>query len=325
MNKKLIWGIMGGGFIASQFTAGINEIEEGKIGAVASKSGNGRHITAPQYYNNYEDLALDKSIDIIYIGTIHPEHYKNIELCLKMGKPVLCEKPLVMNSQELQDIIGLSNKKEVFLMEAMWTRFLPLCTYLKEEISGGKLGKIQFIQISFGEVAAPEKERLHKASLGGGALMDIGVYGVNFAQWLLGENPDNIEGWSRKNNENIDLTTFIQMHYPSGADVELTVSIEKKLPNTALIMTDKGEYSVPYFWRPDTLICCETNNNFKVNRLKELKTCPIQGNGYQYEAIAAEQAIKNGQIESPVMSHKDSLDIMKTLDTIREKCGIIYS
>ncbi len=324
MERKFSWGIMGGGFISSQFAAGIEMMGEAEIGAAASKSGKAGPIAAKRYYRSYEQLAEDPEIDAVYIGTIHPMHYENVECCLRRGKPVLCEKPVTMNRKELDKLIKLAGEKGIFFMEAMWTRFIPACTYLKEQIVSGALGKIQHIQISFGERAGKEKERLFQAELGGGALLDIGVYGVNFAQWLLEEAPDYIGGWARKNEEGIDLTTFVQMQYPSGADVEITSSIEKKLWNTAFIITDTGEYVIPYFWRPDTLLCYDLNNGFQTERLREKKVFPVRGNGYQYEAAAVQEAIAGKKKESVIMPWKDSLAVMGLLDDIRRICGIVY-
>lgn len=322
MTRKFSWGIIGGGFISSQFAKGIEKIEDQRVGAIASRSGNKSKILAERYYTDYEELIRDETIDAVYIGTIHPEHYRNVKRCLEMGKPVLCEKPIVMNTAELKELVKISEEKKIFLMEAMWTRFLPLCIYMKEKFLNGEFGRILHMQISFGEKAELSKQRLFKANLGGGALMDIGVYGISFAEWLLQENPDDIRAWSRKNEEKVDLTTFVQMHYPNGCDVELTASIEKQLPNSAVITTDKGEFVVPYFWRPDTLLCYELNHDFKVDRLLKTKVCPIEGNGYQYEAIAACHSIKEHAFEHNFMPHKSSLNVMNTLDVIRKKCGI---
>ncbi len=324
MEHKFSWGIMGGGFISGQFAAALETMEDAEAGAVAFRSGKDCPIAAKRYYNSYEQLAKDPEIDAVYIGTIHPMHFENAELCLKMGKPVLCEKPVTMNRKELIKLTELAEERETFFMEAVWTRFIPACSYIKEKIASGAFGKIRHMQISFGEKAGKEKERLFQARLGGGALLDIGVYGVNFAQWLLDEAPDYVGGWARKNEEGIDLTTFAQMQYPSGADVEITSSIEKKLSNTAYIITDKGEYVIPYFWRPDTLYCYELNGGFRTERLREKKVFPIRGNGYQYEAAAVQEAIVGKKKESAVMPWKDSLAVMQLLDDIRRKCGIVY-
>lgn len=324
MSHFFSWGIMGGGFISSQFAKGINYLPGQKIGAVASYSGNKSGIIAERYYQCYEDLVKDEEIDAIYIGTINSEHYKNIKLCLEMGKPVICEKPITLNSRQLEELIELSKNKKVFFMEAMWTRFLPLYTFIKEKFTSGQFGKIEHMQITFGDKATMPKERLLKADLGGGALLDIGVYGISVAEWLLDEMPETIEAQSKNNKDGIDLTTFVQLHYASGCDVEITASIEKKLPNSAIIMTDQGEFVIPYFWRPDMMMCFELNHDFKVDCLINTIKYPLEGNGYQYEALAVEACLKNGEIESKMITQSSSLRVMKIMDQIRKKCGIIY-
>lgn len=317
MKHPFTWGIMGGGFISGQFTEGLKYLPDVQIGAVASVSDRGYNINAKHYYTDYEQLVEDEEIDAVYIGTIHPQHFENICMCLQKQKPVLCEKPIVMNATQMSYLLELSEKNQTPLMEAMWTRFLPLLTDLKKKISNGEFGKIEHIKINFGEKADMSKKRLFKAGLGGGALMDIGVYGINLAKWILEEEPHNLQSWSRINEEGVDLTTFCTMHFSDLCDVEMTVSIEKKLDNGMWLMTDKAEYYIPYFWRPETLFCFSLSSNFDMNRPFKKEVFKIEGNGYQYEAAAFIDTINEGILDNYVMPRRESLSVMKILDEIR--------
>lgn len=338
------WGIMGSGFISSEFAKGIANTEGMQVQAVASVSGkNPFGIQAKRYYRDYEALAEAADIDGIYVGTIHPLHLPCVRLCLEAGKPVLCEKPIAINSRELSEMVTLAREKKVFFMEAMWSRYLPAVRYVRELLQEEIYGKIQYMHVTFGGCVPESNRRIHEAALGGGALLDVGVYGINLADfWLSGEymrrrpqkadgfgrEPVRIHSWAQKNTENVDLTTNAQLVY-TGKDersalVDMTCSIRHSLPNSAYIVTDKAEFYVPYFWRPDTVLGYKPNQGFQVEREFLRQTFPVEGNGYQYEALEAKKCIEAGLLESQDMTWQDSMQVMKIMDTIRKQCGIEY-
>ncbi len=152
----------------------------------------------------------------------------------------------------------------------------------------------------------------------------MGVYGVSIAQYLLGETPDVIHAWSEKNAETVDLNTCIQMTYPCGCLADMVFSINRKVDNRAVIITDKAELEIPYFWRPNTVYLFEPNEDFRTDTLKEKRVVEVAGNGYHYEALEVEKMLKEGRTESPVMPWAESLRIMRELDEIRRICGICY-
>lgn len=319
------WGIMGGGFISSQFAKGLEVVPDMDVAVLASKSGrNDNGIQAERYTRSYEELVRDENVDAVYVGTIHPQHYECVKTCLEAGKPVLCEKPVTMNARELEDLLELAEKKKTFFMEAMWTRFNPAMAKLREEIQKGIYGKVHNIHITFGGPAKPEARRLLEARLGGGALLDVGVYGVNIAQYLLGEEPEAIHAWSEKTEETVDLNTCIQMTYPCGCLADMVFSINRKVDNRAVIITDKEELEIPYFWRPDTIYHFAPNSDFRTDTLLEKNVIPVLGNGYHYETLEVRKMLQEGRKESPVMNWKESLQIMRQLDKIRGICGISY-
>lgn len=319
------WGIIGGGFISSQFAKGLKTVPDMKVGALASRSGRNPYgIYADRYYYSYEELAEDPKIQAVYIGTIHPEHASCAKICLERGKPVLCEKPVTMNERELQEVLELAEKNNVFFMEAMWTRFIPAVRWLREAIRKGTYGKVHNIHITFGGPADPKNRRLLEAGLGGGALLDVGVYGMNTAAYLLGEHPRELHAWAEKTEETVDLSTCIQAVYPGGALADMVFSINRKVNSKMVLVTDLAELEIPYFWRPDTIYELEPNHDFCTELLREKRTFSIEGNGYHYEALEVREAIRQGKTESLLMPWEESRKIMGELDQIRAVCGIQY-
>lgn len=319
------WGLLGSGFISSQFAKGIDDIPEAEVYAVASISGNNPYgICAKKYYRDYEALVKDSKIDAVYVGTIHPQHFPCVKLCLMAGKPVLCEKPIALNSKQLIELINLANEKNTFFMEAMWTRYLPAARYIRDILQEGHYGKVHYMNFTFGNRADRSAKRLFDASLGGGALLDIGVYGLNLAKFWMGEEPNKIHSWAEQDNNTIDLTTSIQLSYKNGAVADMMFSINKNLPNSAYIVTDKAEFEIPYFWRPNTVLQYTPNRDFILERIECKKEFSIVGNGYSYEALEVMHCVKSELLESSDMTWKDSLCIMRYMDTIRKQCGIKY-
>lgn len=342
------WGIMGAGYISSQFAKAIASAENMVVQAVASVSGkNPFGIKAEQYYESYEALAEASDIDAVYIGTIHPLHLSCARLCLEAGKPVLCEKPVTMNSAELAELIALAQAKQVFFMEAMWSRYLPAVRYVRQLLAEATCGNPQYMHITFGNCVPESNGRIHQAALGGGALLDVGVYGINLADyWLSGcnesrgqgkentafagfhLNPDKIRSHAVLNRESVDLTTGVWMMYDNGKGqsvvLDTSCSVQRNMPNRAVIVTDQAELVVPYFWRPDKVLGYRLSHSFQANPCILEKCFPIEGNGYQYEALEAKRCIEAGLKESPDMTWEDSLRIMRQLDVIRSQCGICY-
>lgn len=319
------WGLMGSGIISSQFFKAVSDTKDMKVYAIASVSGkNPYNLQAEKYYNNYEALAEDPDVDAVYVGTIHPQHLPCVKICLEAGKSVLCEKPIALNSRQLNEMIELAGEKKLFFMEAMWTRYLPATRYIKEIIQDERYGKVHYIDLTFGYRGDGSIKRLYEAALGGGALLDLGVYGVNTADFWLQEEPCQIKAWAEKTEETVDLTTSVQFAYKSGAVVNMMFSLNRNLPNKAYIITDKAEFEIPYFWRPDTVLQYIPNGNFNLDRLECKKEFPIESNGYNYEAVEAVRCINNGLLESSDMTWDTSARIMKQMDEIRRQCGIEY-
>jgi len=196
--KTINWGIIGAGNISSYFATALNGMENTKITAVASRNLEKAKEFAEKYscskaYGSYEELANDSEIDVVYIGTPHTEHKGNAELCLKSGKSVLCEKPFTLNEKDTRYLAQLAKEHNLFLMEAMWTKFLPVTKQVKNWIAEGKIGKVKNMKISFGfQAEINEANRLFNYELAGGALLDVGVYPINYAVHLIGSLPKKV-------------------------------------------------------------------------------------------------------------------------------------
>ncbi len=319
------WGIMGGGNISSQFAAGIEKTEGMSVYALASQSGrNGFGIKAEKYYATYEDLAADPRVDAVYVGTIHPQHLPCVRICLEAGKPVLCEKPIAMNTGELEEMLGLAEKKQTFFMEAMWSRYLPAVREMKRIAQEEIYGKVQYLHITFGSQIPKEVRRIYEADLGGGALLDVGVYGVNLADYWLGVKEKEIHAWAQKLPNTVDVYTGVQILYENGAAADLVFATDRKLPNSGVIVTDKAELVMPYFWRPTEILRYKPNGNFASERLEERLSFSLKGNGYPHEALEVKRCVEEGLLESPDMTWEDSRRIMTLLDEIRRQSGIRY-
>ncbi|MGV8980606.1 Gfo/Idh/MocA family protein [Clostridium sp.] len=324
MKKTYKWGILGPGTIAHKFAEGIGALDNAEIYAVVSRSiekaesfGEKYHIK--KRYSNYKDLCNDKNIDIVYIATPHPIHKKFCIMCMESGKSVLCEKPVAMNEKELTEMIDCAKKNNVFFMEAMWTRFLPSLVKVRELLSNNKIGTIKRVTADFAFNAIAKEGRLYELELGGGALLDAGVYVLNFATMILGSKPGKVNSIAYIGETGVDERTNIIMEYENGASADLFCGISINTIDDAYIYGDKGYIRIPAFWHAERLI-------IKMFDEDEEQTIdlPMLSNGYNYEAQEVMQCIENNQIESEVMLLSESLEIIKIMDGLRKQWGLKY-
>lgn len=321
MEKPFRWGIMGGGKISAKFAADIRSRQDAEVYALASQSAN-FDIPAGKQYTDYAAFATDDAIDAVYIGTIHPMHARCAEICLRAGKPVLCEKPVTMNAAECERLQETAREQGTFFMEAMWMRTLPASRELVKFCQ--ETGPVRYLQLSFGNAADPAASRLFKAALGGGAILDLGIYGVHFANMVIGEHPSACYATARLNGEGVDTETAVRLEYPGGAVAEMSFSSERRMRNEAFVSTESAEFSVPFFWRPDRILQSPPNKAFEIPEVQS-SYYPVQGAGYGYEAKEVERCLEQGLLESPLVTHADSLQCMRTLDEIHRICGVCYA
>lgn len=323
MKKKINWGIIGLGKIANKFATGLAEVPDAELYAVASRNRekavvfSERH-NAKKAYGVYEQLMQDEKVDVIYIATPHALHHQLTMECLKNGKAVLCEKPFAMNSVEAEEMIKYARSKKIFLMEALWTMFLPHFNYVLEKIKSGQYGKIKSVQADFGFPAEFDKNgRLFNKALGGGSLLDIGIYPVFLAYSLLGK-PQKIKASAEFSETGVDTQCDVEFLYPGGVAAELKSSISEKTPTIAVIELDKATIRLnPRFHEP-------TSVSIKIDGKEEIREFGVETNGYNFEAEHVSQMLQEGKTESDIMSLDKTLDIMNLLDEIRQKIGLEY-
>ncbi|MBN8858411.1 MAG: Gfo/Idh/MocA family oxidoreductase [Sphingobacteriales bacterium] len=327
MNKTIRWGILGCGRIARKFASDLRLVKNAVPAAVASRDklnadNFGRESGADQVYYNYEDLANSKDVDIIYVATPHGLHFEHVMLCLQHDKAVLCEKAFAINAKQANIMIETARKKNLFLMEALWSKFLPSYQKMIQMIEEGKLGKINNVLINFGFIPqAPVAPRIFDPALGGGALLDIGVYNVFFALSALGK-PHSIEASMTSAVTGVDEQCAILFRYDNGAIAQLFSSFSSHLPTEANISGDKGRLLLGHrFYAPESTLEYYPGR-YDTKQIVEVEK--VKGWGYHYEIAHAGECLRKGLTESPVITHADTLLLMETLDDIRKKAGLRY-
>ncbi|WP_029038683.1 Gfo/Idh/MocA family protein [Salinimicrobium xinjiangense] len=323
MNKKIKWAILGPGKIAKKFAASLREVEDAELYAVASRSLDRATAFAENEgvcnaYGSYEEMLQDKEIDVVYVATPHVFHHEHTLLCISYGKPVLCEKPFAINQGQVEEMIAAAKEKQVFLMEAMWTPFLPHIKYLMTLLESGRYGKIKKLTADFGfDAPFDENGRLYKKSLGGGSLLDIGIYPVFLAMHSLGL-PEFIEAKAVLGKTGVDEDCDITFSYPNGAKAELNSSITKNTPITAVFELEKATISIASRWHNPSTITVSTDEG------SESRSFDVASFGYEYEAMHVQEMIRQGRTESTVMTFQKSLELISLLDEIRKQIGLEY-
>ncbi len=326
MVRDFKWGIIGLGKIAEKFAQDLPKTERGVLHAVASRSKDKAQDFATRYqakfsYGDYSDILNSGELDAVYIATPHNMHCENTTMCLEAGIPVLCEKPLAINSTQVEQMVGLAREKNVFLMEALWTKFLPHYKEVKNIVNSGVLGPITQLSADFGFVAnEKEHTRLFRKRLGGGALLDIGIYPIFAALDLIGA-PNDIEAKAIFGDTGVDTEVKIKFRYSDTCIADLHCTLLKDTPTALFIKGEKGSLSVgetARFHEPANYVLQIKDKQRKTSNFSY--TC----NGYNFEADEVAYCIRNGQTESDIMPLDFSIRLMSVLDQVRKKAGIFY-
>lgn len=322
--KKIRWAIMGTGTIAKNFAKGLQCLENAELYAVASRSIEsaiqfGQNYEAQKYYGSYEDMVRDDAVDVVYIATPNSAHKDNILLCLNHNKPVLCEKPFTLNVKETQAVIRVAREKNVFLMEGMWSRFFPIMQKVQEWIEADLIGPIRMVTADFGfrREGEPEERKisLHRA---GGALMDVGIYPISFASWVLKKEPVCIKGVASLYETGVDELSAMAFQYESGQLAVLSCSINTPTLKEARIIGNKGSITIPDFSKA-------TSATLSVIGEEPVTiTIPLEGNGYNYEAAEVMSCLRENKTESNIMPLDETLSIMASMDELRRQWGIVF-
>ena len=323
--RTIKWGIIGAGNIARKFATALTSMKDTELTAIASRNIKKAERFAETFhikksYGSYEELIKDEEIDVVYIATPHTEHKANGALCIINNKAVLCEKPFTINKEESQYLIDLATKHDVFLMEAMWTKFLPVTNAVKNWIKEKKIGDVKHIRASFGYNAPYDiNSRTYNPHTAGGALLDVGVYPITYACYLLDKLPDSISSSAIIGKSNVDEQNVIALHFDNGILANLSSAIAADTGDEAIIIGDEGKIHIPNFWNAQKAVVY--NNEGQIVDKIEL---PFMSNGYEYEAEEVNNCLREGKKQSSINSLKDTLDIMKIMDEIREQWGLKY-
>tara|TARA_R110002049_G_scaffold123874_1_gene279202 strand:+ start:2642 stop:3628 length:987 start_codon:yes stop_codon:yes gene_type:complete len=317
LQKKTInWGIIGLGNIANKFAQDVIIIPDAKLYAVASRSQENADAFASKYnaikaYSSYEGLAKDPNIDAVYIATPHALHKENTLLCLEHGIAVLCEKPFAMDAEEVNQMIAKAKEKNVLLMEALWTYFLPHYQFVLKALNNKTYGEIKKLEADFGFFRAFDNtSRLFKKSLGGGSLLDIGIYPIFAALSTLGV-PNDINASATFFDNGADSSCNMAFSYKNGATALLKSTLLEKTPTEAIFYCEKGTITLNGgFFMPTTVTI---TSNGKAETIDfNYKTI-----GYNYEALHFNELIRQGKTESDIMTFEFSKQLIKLLDDVR--------
>jgi len=328
----LKWGIASAGRISHDFVNALGTLpdDEHQVVAVAARDLSraeefAQRFGIPKAYGNYLNLAEDPNVEIVYIGTLNPQHFDVAQLMLEHGKHVLCEKPLCMNEKQVRKLVTYAERKKLFLMEAIWSRFFPSYQYLRKQIQNGTLGDITNVHVEFG-FPIFKVDRIAKKELGGGTVLDLGIYVIQLCQWAFQQAPKSIKATGTLNEEGVDLEMRAEINYGGNDNKTATIATNslKKLDNVATITGTKGQIKLIDFWCPISLI--DVDGTEKTWPLPEAKHEFNFNNscGLRYEAEEARKCIRAGKIQSESVSHNESLVIAHIEDEIRKQIGVRY-
>ncbi|MFT5752529.1 MAG: putative dehydrogenase [Flavobacteriales bacterium] len=317
------WGILGCGHIAAKFAADLLLTEGGSLYGVGSRSSEkatefAATFQATTAYGSYAELIQDPVIDIIYIATPHSFHKEHTLRCLAHKKAVLCEKPFAMNLEEAEEMIAFAKAQQTFLMEALWTYFLPHFSFVLDQIASGSLGKVTHLKADFGfEAAYAPNGRLFNKKLGGGSLLDVGIYPIFTALSLLGPT-DQIEARATFGPTGVDHHCYMRLQYPNAVIASLESSIDRKTATECHILLEHGEIHIQSRFHEPTSVTILANDVLSIHEF------PTLGHGYHYEILHCQEMLVEGRIESTQMPFAKSKQLLQMLDKIRQVIGLKY-
>ena len=309
--------ILGAGRIACTMARTVNGMEDVNLYAVASRSLERAEAFAKEYnigkaYGSYEEMLQDENVDLVYIATPHSHHCEQIKLCADYGKPVLCEKAFTVTAKEAEEALAYAKEKDVLVSEAMWVRYMPMTKTLKDILASGKIGEVVGLTANLG-YAVMGKERIVRPELGGGALLDLGVYTLNFATTVLGDDVKKIDSTVVKHDTGIDKNLFMNLTYENGAVAGLFNTVQTITDRKGVIYGTKG------------YIFVDNINNYEAfhiynqqHELIETIERPQQITGFEYQVSACKRALEEGKLECEEMPHAHTIKIMQIIEDVRK-------
>ncbi|YCK81300.1 Gfo/Idh/MocA family oxidoreductase [Arthrobacter sp. D3-18] len=318
------WGILGTGFIAGLQTQDLKE-NGFTVQAVGSRSLDSSKAFAEKYgvtaaHGSYEDLVADPLVDVVYIATPHPFHHANALLALNAGKHVLVEKAFTMNAREAQDIVDLAESKGLVALEAMWTRFLPHMIRVRELIAAGAIGDVRKVVATHNQSLPKDPaHRLNDPALGGGALLDLGIYPISFAFDTLG-TPASIKASASMSATGVDRQTAAIFEYADGAQAIVDCELDAASANRAMVIGTEGWIDIEHTWYNPVPFTVFGVDGTVVERYDQ----PVNSRGMQYQAAELERLIRTGETAGTVLPPGESVAIMAAMDEIRQQIGLRY-
>ena len=324
--RPIRWGVIGGGGIATKFCEDLALLPDAEVVAVgARRAGTSDEfadrfgIDAAHRHASYADLAADPDVDVVYVATPHPMHHDAAMLAIEAGKAVLVEKPFTMDQAEARSLVEAARARGTFLMEAMWTRFLPHMAAIREVIASGRLGDLVLVTAEHGQWFEKDPEfRLFAPGLGGGALLDLGIYPVSFASMVLG-TPTRITAVSDKAFTGVDAQTSMILRDDSGRHAVLTTTLSAATTNGAAINGTEARIEIdPTFYRPTGWSIVDRDS------ARERFENAVEGNGLRFQAAEVGRCLRAGLTESPLLPLDETVAILGTMDEIRHQIGLTY-
>lgn len=324
MSHSFRVGIIGAGHIAATMARTLRDMPQADLYAIASRSQERalefkEQWGAERAYGSYEELVQDPAVDLVYVATPHSHHYEQVRLCLLNDKPVLCEKAFTANKEQAEELVALAQERKVFLGEAIWTRYMPFSKEISRLIHEKQvIGRPRMLTANLG-YPIEDKERIRKPELCGGALLDLGVYPINLAFMLFGNAPERIVSCCAKNELGVDLQNNITFIYPQGEMAVMQTTACCANDRMGVISGDQGYLVLDNINNPQKAVAYGPDHE-----QTGVYTCPEQITGYEYEVLAAMDAIRKGAIEPEDMPHSETLRIMGLLDDLRREWGVVY-
>lgn len=323
--KKIKWGIMATGNIAHSFAKAMKAVDNAELYAVASRNIDkakafADEFDAEKYYGSYDELVKDSEIDVIYIATPMQSHYNDIKLCLNNGKNVLCEKTVTLNSKQFEECVSIARDKNLFLMEAMWMKFQPVFNKVHQWIKQDKIGDIKVIECNFFTLPKYDpKNRIYSNKLGGGALLDLGVYPLSFATSFLGFDFKEINTNAFIGETNIDENSSYDLIY-NNAYARLSSGFNIESQNPAFIIGTKGSIKLDNWFFQAQKAWIRNKNNDIVEEIH----LPFDSNGYEYEIRHVNDCLNKGIKNSPIVPVEDTLKILNIMDFCRKQWNLVF-
>lgn len=320
----LRWGIIGSGKIAGRFAGDLQLLARSEVVAVGSRSqasaeSFGERYDVPHRHTSYQALVADDDVQAVYVATPNPVHHQAAMLAIEAGKAVLVEKPFTLNSAEARSLVDAARARGVFLMEAMWTRFLPHMITIRELLAAGRLGDVRTLQADHGQALPTDpSHRVNARELGGGALLDLGVYPVSFSSMVLGR-PRAVVARSAMTATGVDAQTSMVLEHEGGRHAVITATLSARTPNRASISGTDARIEIDSVWyTPTSFSVIDREGETQVHPLRH------EGHGIRHQAAEVAQAVAMGRLESDIMPLDETVAIMATLDEVRSQIGLRY-